>query len=263
MIQADQCPACGNPARSLRYAEGAYRLWLCQGCGLGYCDPQPDQAQLESTYTDAYAGATVGYFSKVARKLARSRGRVRHMVGYLDRPFDAPPRKRFLDVGCNGGFMVQAAIEQGFDAYGLDPDPVSIAYAQTHYPKGHFTHAFLENYEARVKVGPVIGPDDRFDAIYCSEVIEHAPDPNAFVRALARLAKPGAVLYLTTPDLGHFMVPRNLAKWDAYCPPDHCLYFSRASLGALLQRHGFKPLVFRLAIKPGIKILARRTSDLE
>jgi len=82
-------------------------------------------------------------------------------------------------------------------------------------------------------------------------VIEHAPDPNAFVAALARLAAPGAVLYLTTPDLGHLMVPRNLAKWDAYCPPDHCLYFSRASLGRLLLRHGFKPLVYASGIDRG------------
>ncbi len=257
MIKADQCPACGDKARTRRFADGTFTLWICKGCNLGYCDPLPDRARLEEAYTDAYAGATEGYFSKVDRKLARSRGRVRHMARYLN-PTIPKNAARFLDVGCNGGFMVQAAVERGFAAHGLDPDPVSIAYAKAHYPKGHFTHSFLEDFQARAG----LQSDERFDAIYCSEVIEHAPDPNAFAAALASLAAPGAVLYLTTPDLGHLMVPKNLAKWDAYCPPDHCLYFSRTSLGALLSRHGFTPMAFRLAIKPGIKILARRISHL-
>jgi 2-polyprenyl-3-methyl-5-hydroxy-6-metoxy-1,4-benzoquinol methylase len=252
MMAADQCPACGGADRRMRHQSVAFTIWQCQNCDLGYCDPLPDQAQLERAYTDAYKGATTGYFSKVDRKLARSRGRMAQLAKMVSKK--QGQTGRFLDIGCNGGFMVQAAIEKGFEAYGLDPDPVSIAFAREHYPNGRFTHAFAESY--RDHNG--LDPNMRFDAIYCSEVIEHAPDPNRFAASLADLAAPGAIVYLTTPDAGHFFVPADFSKWDAYCPPDHCLYFTRTSLSRLLSAHGFDIIGFRWAIKPGIKLFARR-----
>lgn len=41
--------------------------------------------------------------------------------------------------------------------------------------------------------------DASFDAILCTEMLEHVPDPLAVVRELARLLKPGGKLMLTAP----------------------------------------------------------------
>jgi SAM-dependent methyltransferase len=41
-------------------------------------------------------------------------------------------------------------------------------------------------------------PEDTFDAIICSEVFEHLPDPVAAARELRRVLKPGGRLILTT-----------------------------------------------------------------
>ena len=42
-------------------------------------------------------------------------------------------------------------------------------------------------------------PDGSFDAILCSEVLEHLPDPNAALKEFARLLKKDGVLLITAP----------------------------------------------------------------
>ena len=42
-------------------------------------------------------------------------------------------------------------------------------------------------------------PDESFDAVLCSEVLEHLPDPNAALEEFGRLLKKGGVLLITAP----------------------------------------------------------------
>jgi 2-polyprenyl-3-methyl-5-hydroxy-6-metoxy-1,4-benzoquinol methylase len=224
-------------------------LFQCKACRLVWLDPLPDAEGVKSMYDDAYSGATVGYFSKVPQKLARSRGRVRALVGFLQ---GGGAGKAFLDVGANGGFMAEAAREVGFEAVGIEPDPASVVYARAHYPGITVVQGLLEDADLGAQ---------RFDVAYCSEVIEHSTDCNKFADKLASVLRPGGFLYLTTPDISHWRRPRDLGRWDGFTPPAHCLYFNPRNLSMLLGRHGFDVVRRRFAWKPGIKIIARRRAN--
>jgi SAM-dependent methyltransferase len=225
------------------------QLFQCDNCKFVWLDPLPDGAQIISLYDDAYSNATSGYFGKVPSKLARSRKRARYIV---DRLSGGAHGKSFLDVGANGGFMAKAAQEIGFDVAGIEPDVVSVAYAREHYPGIAFQHGLLENADFGSQL---------FDVIYCSEVIEHVADCNRFAAKLASLLRPGGLLYITTPDVGHWHRPRDVTRWDAFCPPSHCIYFRPGNLKMLLENHGFDVLSKRFAWKPGIKFIASRKAD--
>ena len=235
------CQVCGGLGRPYLEHDGM-ALRRCPTCGLVFMDPMPDARAIAALYTDAYRGATGGYFAKVDSKMRRSRRRARWLARRAR-------GRRFLDVGCNGGFMVEAMRERGFEGHGIDPDPVSIAWAREHYPANDFHIAAAEHFALE---------GEPFDVVYCSEVIEHSPDINRFAAAIATLMTPGGVLFLTTPDIGHWRRPRNLTGWDGFDPPSHCIYFSRANLALLLAKHGLRVVHRRPAFKPGIKVLARK-----
>ena len=216
-------------------------LFRCRGCGVVFMDPMPDQATIEALYSDTPSR----YLAKAKSKLRRSRGRVRQLRRYVK-------SGRLLDVGANGGFMAKAASDAGFEAWGVEPDPVSVAYAREHYPEINMFQGFMDQF---VETPEGARP---FDAVYCSEVLEHVPDADGFMAAIARVTRVGGVLYLTTPDIAHWRVPRNVLDWGIFTPPWHCIFFTPAALARFLSRHGFSIIRKRLAFKPGIKVFARR-----
>ena len=239
------CPVCDGGEHGAAHVHDGMTLYPCAACGTLYLWPPPSAETIRKLYTDAYDGATAGYFSKVESKMRRSRRRIARLSRF------ARAGGRFLDIGCNGGFVVEAARERGFDAWGVDIDPVSIRYAEERYPKNRFRPGPVEAFE----------PDaPRFDLVYCSEVIEHVPAARSFAAATARLLAPGGVLFVTTPDLGHWRRPSDLARWDAFSPPGHCVFFRASGLRLLMEREGLRFERRSLAFKPGLKMLFRRPS---
>jgi 2-polyprenyl-3-methyl-5-hydroxy-6-metoxy-1,4-benzoquinol methylase len=47
--------------------------------------------------------------------------------------------------------------------------------------------------------------EDRFDAVTCSELIEHLPSPRGFLQCVRRLLHPGGVLLVTTPNVSNWI----------------------------------------------------------
>jgi SAM-dependent methyltransferase len=104
-------------------------------------------------------------------------------------------RARVADVGAGTGFFSQVLGEQ-LRARGVDPGE-RIAACDVVPQEFLYTP---------VRCMP-IGSDGRlpfddaaFDAVVSIEVVEHVENQFAFMRELARIAKPGAVIVVTTPN---------------------------------------------------------------
>ena len=242
MSKSPTCKACHtalNPAQSLGSKSG-YDLLPCPECKTVTVNPFPTVEQLIAFY-QSYQGST-DYQSKKDKKIRRAKRRIQRMIPLA-------PGKKFLDVGCNYGFTIAAALGLGLDAHGIDVDRTAVAASQDMFGKEHYTAISVEDYAAQ---------GHKADMVYTSEVIEHVPVPDSFVKAISQILNKGGILYLTTPDGGHFRLPKDFTKWEAVMPPEHIIYFTRKGIRHLLEKHGFKIRKFAFTLKPGMQVWAEK-----
>ena len=234
-------------------APGTWNIRRCQQaeCGLLWLDPAPLEPELSKFYASYYthdlAGAEEGRLSFAARlrwfvKFGRPAGgaatpgpalrALSRATGFVFPPLIAAAGAkggRLLDVGCGRGDLVQAAQELGWDAEGLDSDPVAVASARH---RGW-----------RISLGSIAGqqyPADHFDVIVMSHVIEHLADPVAVLEQCHRILKPGGRLVLATPNVESQFHRKFGRAWLHLDPPRHLFLFARKSLHALVRRAGFE-----------------------
>ena len=237
------CAGCGACDWAPLVVQNGFRWWRCRACELARLIPMPGEPAARAELGGDAIGRSYieGYRAKLAKKLRRSLRRVRRLAKLM-------PGKRLIDVGSNIGCLVEAGRRLGLDAVGVELNRTLIDFAHETYPACRFIAAPIE--EAALDGA-------RFDGVYCSEVIEHVPDQDRFVAAIAALLVPGGVLYLTTPG-AHEYVRGGAARARDFGAPDHKLYHTRRSLAALLARHGFARVRFLYSFGRGLKLYARK-----
>jgi 2-polyprenyl-6-hydroxyphenyl methylase/3-demethylubiquinone-9 3-methyltransferase len=99
-----------------------------------------------------------------------------------------------LDVGCGGGLLAEAMARKGAKVTGIDMADDLVQVATLHALEVgvdlEYRFASAETH-AQQHAG-------RYDVVTCMEMLEHVPDPAAVVDALARLAKPGGHVFVST-----------------------------------------------------------------
>jgi 2-polyprenyl-6-hydroxyphenyl methylase / 3-demethylubiquinone-9 3-methyltransferase len=99
-----------------------------------------------------------------------------------------------LDVGCGGGLLAEAMARQGGRVVGLDLAAELVEVARLHALEAGVSVDYrVESAEqhARDAAG-------RYDVVTCMEMLEHVPDPQAVVAALAILVRPGGHVFVST-----------------------------------------------------------------
>lgn len=129
----------------------------------------------QNAYRASYAAAHPGWQPATARYEALVRC-------YLQRG------DRLLDLGCGRGGVLEQLGPAAARAVGLDPDLPSLA--EHRLPR-------LPRAVAAASALPIASGS--LDAVICSWVLEHLPDPLATFREVARVLRPGGAFVFLTP----------------------------------------------------------------
>lgn len=154
--------------------------------------------------SDATAG-TPAYFELAATNLSLKRA--------LERVFEAHVRGRVLDAGA-GRQAYRKLIERYAGSYeSLDKDDADGA----------------TDHVADVQSMPL--PDETYDTLVCTQVLQHVPDPGAAMKEMARTLRRGGMLILSAPHL----------VWLHNEPHDY-FRFTVHGLRRLLDEAGLRPI---------------------
>ena len=133
---------------------------------------------------------------------------------------------RLLDVGCTFGLFVQAALNAGWDAHGSDLSKYAVDQARK---------LGLKN----VSVGLGGFAKNYFDVVTLFEVVEHMDRPLAEMKRINGLLRKGGWVVIQTGNLGS-LTAKIRGGNNTYLQLGHVNYFSKKTLGKLLNKSGFK-----------------------
>ena len=98
-----------------------------------------------------------------------------------------------LDLGCGDGALTWMLLQSGYSASGIDTSELGIQLAKQEHQKRNSQCDFQCIHSTDL-------PDKSYDAIVCSDVIEHVPDVEALLHDIHRLLKNGGIAaVLSTP----------------------------------------------------------------
>lgn len=282
---APRCVLCGRDGELLYVnledylfnVPGKWAVKKCpsEQCGLIWLDPRPIEVDLprlyEQYYThamddssdswlkkaygkaiDGYLSIRYGYRISAPTILERVLGCLFFLYPVGRAEADArlmglpvTPGGRVLEVGFGNSGTLLRLQRLGWTAYGVDFDPIAVGNARAAGLNVILGDLVDANY-----------PDNAFDAVIASHVIEHVSDPGIFLRECRRVLRPDGCLVLYTPNaksVGHRLFKKD---WRGLEIPRHLYLYDMNNLQQLAQQCGFEHIRCTSTCRGGSTLMA-------
>lgn len=210
-------------------------LVRCLGCGLLYENPclYLDEEEARKAYG-------VDYFDSVYMRFYgghEEENGFQTNEGFpqrLDLIEKFVARGQLLEIGCASGAFLGFARSRGWEVFGVEISSYASEIARKKFglqvATGDLKKAEFQN--------------NFFDAVVCSDILEHMEDPIDFLLSIRKILKDDGVVYIATPNAASlyyrvFGLLNLLNRKNYFLLPYHIVHYSPKTLKALLKNTGF------------------------
>lgn len=197
------------------HASGNDQIVKCSQCGLMFTSPRMKREFIWQGYSEA---VDAHYAAQAEERIATFNRTLDTIERYV------PSRGKLLDIGCAAGFFLKVAKDRGWTVHGLEPNRGLAEWGRRQYNVTIQTQDFLE---AEL-------PLATFDVVTFWDVLEHVPDPRAYIRKTSQILKPGGFLFINYPDTGSLPARIFRQRWW-FISPVHIFYFNQNTLKRMLE----------------------------
>lgn len=235
------CKICSQPTTILftelfddRYGyPGKFDVFQCIKCDFAETIPELHGQELDELYTKYYPRKNITRAS-VERAASWQPGRGAKWSRWLQGTnntchYYIQPGTRVLDVGCGDGASLLEIQRLGAEAFGTEQDKNVMKIATELHLNIFFGNVTEANY-----------PNEYFDAITLSQVLEHIPKPLEFISFLKTKLKNNGRLIMSFPNINSFYRQQTGKRWINWHIPYHLNFFSEKSLAILAEKTGFR-----------------------
>jgi 2-polyprenyl-3-methyl-5-hydroxy-6-metoxy-1,4-benzoquinol methylase len=231
------CPACGSSSSSLWFEKDWFRHVRCANCSMVYMNPRMNR---EATHAFYNSNANAIYneikFDKAPASTSRDDKINLDNLRLLNQVRNGV-RGALLEIGSAKGYFLSKAKEAGYAIYGLELNQVNYEYSRRLLGNTILDKDLLDaNFE-----------NGRFDVVYMRDVIEHIPDPAAFLREVNRVLKPGGMVFLDTHNVDGWIYKIARERHTVFFGFEHPNHWSPRTLGLVLLQNGFVVRVVKQA----------------
>ena len=225
------CVACGSEQLTGEFEKNGFIYSSCQVCGTLFQSPRPPIAAFEAFYRDSVSSRywAEQFFPAVAEARREKIFRPR-----VERLFSLCRSKnitieRLIDVGAGYGIFLDEWRRVNQNTHVLAVEPSESLATECRAKGFDVVEEIAEN---------VTGYNNHADLVVCFEVLEHVYDPLAFVCTLAKFAKPGGYIFVSTLCVDGFDIQMLWEKSNSIFPPHHINFMSVAGFENLFARAG-------------------------
>ncbi len=202
-------------------------LFRCRQCNHTFADLQISDQELSELYGHKLfeGGQFLEYVADEKYLKKNFRLRMKILRRYLDRS----RHQRLLEIGSAYGFFLEIVRNDFREVLGIDVTDEGVQHTREQLQLGAIQADFLQH-----DFG-----SEKFDVVCLWDTIEHLRRPDLYLEKIVSLTEPGALVALTTGDIGSVVARWRGAKWRMIIPPVHLHYFSSKTLTELLRKNGF------------------------
>lgn len=242
-----QCRICNKEVTSDAVAQAvlagskAFDLLSCEHCDVTFFEPLPTPEELAQHYSKAYGFYKGDNFKAQGKGYAFAKKYLKHK-----------DKGNFIDIGCASGDVL-AGVREALDwqVFGTDINPEVVANVR-------------EKLQLDVRVGEIENikfDENFFDFIRVQDILEHVPQPLAFLKECRRIIRDDGLLYLSVPN--GLADAKNLIEYyqkyheAGFSGAGHIYFFSKDTLNQMFKSCGFQvEKSYSINFKKGLRSLS-------